>query len=121
DRLLVDTGHELESQRRQPTLRVPHRGWAGVRIGRPEVAVPVDEWMTQAEVLHHASQGVVDGTLAVGVELAHHVADHTGALGVRSVGPQTLVVHPVEDAAVDRFSLSRASGSALETMTDMEY
>src|SRR5664280_3650875 len=50
----------------------------------------------------HAGQGFVDGRVTVGVVRPHHVADDLGALRMRSVGKQPLVVHRVEDAAVDR-------------------
>ncbi len=102
DRLLVDAGQQLERQRGQPAFGVAHRRRALVRPGTPEVAVAVDEGMTQAEVLDHADQGVVDGHVAVRVVGPHDLAHDLGALGVRSVGPQVLAVHRVQDPAVHR-------------------
>ena len=74
---------------------------AVVGVGGAEVAVAVDERVTQREVLGHARERVVDGLVAVRVELAHDVADGGRALLVLAVGTQTACVHPVEDAAVD--------------------
>ena len=102
DRLLVDAAHQLEGERAEPALGVPHGRGTLVRAGAPEVAVPVDQRVAEGEVLDHPGQGLVDGRVTVGVVRAHHVADHLGALGVRPVGQQALVVHRVEDPAVDR-------------------
>ncbi len=102
DRLLVDAAHQFEGQGAQPALGVAHGRRALVRSGAPEVAVAVDQRMAHRELLDHAGQRLVDGRVAVGVVRAHDVADHLGALGVGSVGQQPLVVHRVEDPAVDR-------------------
>ena len=102
DGLLVDAGHEVEGQRLEPALGVAHGRRALVGPGAAEVAVAVDQRVAQAEVLHHADQGVVDGRVAVGVVGAHDLADHRRALHVRAVGPQVLVEHRVEDPPVHR-------------------
>ena len=102
DRLLVDARHQLEGQRAQPALGVAHGRRTLVGAGAPEVAVTVDQRVAHGELLDHAGQRLVDGRVAVGVVGAHDVPDHLGALGVGSVGQQPLVVHRVEDPAVDR-------------------
>ena len=102
DGVLVDLAEQLHRQRRQPRLGVAHRRRAVVGVGGAEVPVAVDERVAQREVLGHAGQGVVDRLVAVGVELAHHVADGGGALLVLAVGPQAAGVHAVEDPAVHR-------------------
>ena len=86
----------------EPALGVAHGRRTLVGPGAPEVPVAVDQRVAHGEVLDHAGQGLVDGRVAVGVVRAHDVADHLGALGVGSVGQQPLVVHRVEDPAVDR-------------------
>ncbi len=102
DGLLVDAGQHLHGQRRQPALGVAHGGGAFLGTATPEVSVPVDEHMAEAEVLGHAGQGVVDGAVAVGVEVPHDLAHRLGALGVGAVGAEVLLVHRVQDAAVHR-------------------
>ena len=102
DGLFVDVRHELEGQGRQPALRVAHG--RGPVVGTPaaEAAVAVDERVAQRELLDHAGQRLVDGRVTVGVVRPHDVADDLGALVVRSVGPEPVVEHGVEDPAVHR-------------------
>jgi hypothetical protein len=52
--------------------------------------------------LRQPDQGVVNRAVAVRVEPAHDIADHAGALDVRAVGPQSHLVHLVEDPALHR-------------------
>jgi hypothetical protein len=100
DRVLVDAVEEAHGQGRQAALRVPRGGRTEVRAA--EVAVAVDEGVAQREVLGHAHEGVVDGAVAVGVVLAHHVAGDPGALHVAAVGAGAEVLHAPEDPAVHR-------------------
>ncbi len=100
NRLLVDAGQHLHGQGRQAALGVAHGGGAFLGAASAEVAVAVDEHVAQAEVLGHAGQGVVDGGVAVGMEVPHDLAHGLGALGVGPVGPQVLLVHRVQDPAV---------------------
>ena len=102
DGFLVDVRHELEGQRGQPALRVPHGRGPVVRTPAAETAVPVDERVAQRELLDHAGQGLVDGRVAVRVVRPHDVADHLGALVVRPIGSEPVVEHGVEDPAVHR-------------------
>ena len=101
DRVLVDVAQHLGGQPREAGLRVAH-GRGGVAVDRPEVALGVDERVAHREVLPHADQRVVDGGVAVGVEGAHHLAHHEGALAVRAGGLEARLVHRVEHAAVHR-------------------
>ena len=80
DGVLVDAGEHVHGQLGEPALGVAHGG-RRVR-GRAEVAVRVDQWMSQRERLAEAHEGVVDGGVAVRVVLAHHLAHHGGALHV---------------------------------------
>ena len=66
------------------------------------VAVEVDQRIAQAKRLRHPGQSVVDRLAVVGVEAAHGVAGHLGALHVGPVGAVALDVHVVENPAVDR-------------------
>ena len=62
----------------------------------------VDQHVAQAEVLGHPGECVVDGQVTVRVVGAHHLADDLGALRVRTVRPEALLLHRVEDPAVNR-------------------
>jgi hypothetical protein len=101
DGLLVDVvAEQLRGQARQAHLGVAHRGGV-VAVDRAEVALPVDQRITQREVLRHADDRVVDGALAVRVVLAEDVADDARRLAVRLVVQVALLPHAVEAAAVD--------------------
>ena len=101
DGVLVDVGQHLGRDARQAGLGVAHRRGA-VAVDRAEVALAVDERVAHREVLGQADQGVVDGGVAVGVVLAHHLADDRGALAVGRAGREAHLAHRVEDAAMDR-------------------
>ena len=100
DGLLVDVGEQLGGDRRQAGLRVAHRRGA-VAVDRAEVALAVDERVAHREVLGHPHEGVVDRGIAMGVVLAHHVADDRGALAIRRGGRQAHLAHRVEDPPMD--------------------
>src|SRR5581483_766763 len=79
DRFLVEIGHYLVGQRLQPRFRVTH-GRGRIAVDRSEVALPVYERVANVEVLREADERVVNGGVAVRVEVAHHLADDLGAL-----------------------------------------
>jgi hypothetical protein len=64
--------------------------------------VPVDQGQPHRPRLGHPGQRVVDGRVAVRVQPAHHLADHPGALHVRTVRAQAHLVHLVQDPALHR-------------------
>ena len=101
DGLRVDVAQHLGGDAGQAALRVAH-GRGRVAVDRAEVAVAVDQRVADGEVLGHAHQSVVDGRVAVGVEVTHDVADDPRALAVRPVGLHARVVHAEEHAAVHR-------------------
>ena len=101
DGVLVDVGQHLGRDARQAGLGVAHRRGA-VAVDRAEVALAVDERIAHREVLGEPDQGVVQGDVAVGVVLAHHLADDRGALAVGRGGREAHLAHRVEDPAVDR-------------------
>ncbi len=100
DGVLVDGRGHRRGGRRHPALGVTHRG--GGVVGRAEVAVPVDHRQPHGPRLGHPDQRVVDRTVPVGVQLAHHLADHAGALDVAPVGAHAHLVHRVEDPSLHR-------------------
>ena len=101
DGVLVDVPQQLGREAAEAGLGVPHRR-RGIVVDRAEVALTVDEQVTQGEVLRHPDQGVVDRRVAVRVVFAHHLADDEGALAIRPGRLQADVVHRVEHPPVHR-------------------
>jgi hypothetical protein len=67
-----------------------------------EVSLAERKRVPQAPGLHQSDEGVVNRRVAVGVELAHDLADNAGALVEALVGTVSPVVHRVDNAAVHR-------------------
>ena len=101
DGVLVDVGEQRVGGEREARLGVAHRR-RRIAVHRAEVALAVDQRQAHREVLRHAHQRVVDRVAAVGMVLAHHVADDAGALARRLAVVVAALLHRVEDAAVDR-------------------
>ena len=101
DRLAIDVGEQLRGDAVEAALGVAHRRGV-VAVDRPEVALAVDERVAHREVLRHPHQRVVDGGVAVRVVLAHHLADHAGALNVRPVPDGVRLLHREQDPAMHR-------------------
>src|ERR687897_51916 len=100
DDVLVERPGQQSRRFRQPAFGVPVRGRTVVR--RTEVSVPVDQRDPHDPRLGHPDERVVDGAVAVRVQLAHHVADDPAALDVGTVGAQPHLLHLVQDPALDR-------------------
>ena len=97
--VLVDLDQELFGDLREPRLGIPHGG-CRVAVEAAEIARAVDERIAEREVLRHPDHGVVRGLVAVGMELAEHLADHGRALSEFRRGPQAHLPHGKEDPAV---------------------
>ena len=96
----VDVGEHFAGDAGEAGLGVTHGGgW--VAVDGAEVALAVYEGVAEGEGLREADHGVVDGGVAVGVVVAHDVADDLGGLGVLLVELEAHLLHAVEDAAVD--------------------
>ncbi len=96
----VDVGEHLAGDAGEARLGVTHGGgW--VAVDGAEVALAVDHGVAEGEGLREADHGVVDGGVAVGMVVAHDVADDLGGLGVLLVELEAHLLHAVEDAAVD--------------------
>mgnify|MGYP000665374680 CR=1 FL=1 len=102
-RLLVDVPEQLFADAFQLGLGVTGRGAGHIAaVGLAEVALAVHERHQQALVAPaHADHGVIDGGVAVGVQV------HGAAHDVRRLGAGTLqqphAVHGVQQLAVRRF------------------
>ena len=101
DCLLVEVSQHLHGSTRQTGFRVAHCCW-GIAVDGAEVAMAVDEGKPHREVLCHADHCVVDGAIAVGMVLAHDLADGPCRLLVGLVRRDAGFIHGIEDAAVDR-------------------
>ena len=101
DRLAVEIGHQVVGERLQLRLGVAHRR-RRVAVDRSEVPLAVDQRIAHVEALRQADERVVDGRVAVRVEVAHHLADDLGALAVGPVRRQPHRAHAVDDAPVRR-------------------
>ena len=77
-------------------------GGRGIAVHGAEVAVALHQHVPHGEVLGQADQGVVDRLVAVGMVPAQHVAHAGGRLLEGLVVGQVVLVHGVQDAAVDR-------------------
>ena len=99
DGLLLDVLHHGGAEAGEPGLGVA-LGRRRVAVDRAEVALTVDEQPSHVERLRHAHQGVVDGLVAVGMVVPHHLADDLGALPGRAAGLQAHLLHAVEHPAV---------------------
>ena len=77
-------------------------GGRGVAVHAAEVAVTVDQRMTQGEILCQTDQRVVHGGVTVGVIAAEHVTDGGGALAEGFIIGQAVLIHTVEDTAMYR-------------------
>ena len=85
----------------QPRLGVPHRR-GRVAVDRAEVALAVDQRVAHVEVLRQPHERVVDRRVAVGMEIAHHLADDLRALAVAARRRQPHRLHAVQHAAMRR-------------------
>ena len=85
-----------------PGFGVAHGGGV-IAVDVAEIALAFDQRIADGEILGEADQGVVDRGVAMGVELAHDVADDAGAFLEAGRGVQAQLLHGVDQAAVDRF------------------
>ena len=99
DRLRVDVAQHLRGDAGQTAFGVAHGG-GGVAVDRAEVAVAVDQEVADGEGLRQTHQSIVDGGVAVRVEITHDVTHDAGALAIGPVGLHARVVHAEEHATV---------------------
>jgi len=97
DGLLVDALEQGRGRERQARLGVAVGGGV-IPIDIAEVALAVHQGIALGEVLGEPHQRIVDGLVAVRMELADDVADHAGALFVGAVRVELQLAHGVQDA-----------------------
>ena len=87
----------LRGDLRQPRLGVAFGGRV-IAVDIAEIALAVDQRIADGEVLGEARQRVVDRLIAVGVEIAHRVADDLGAFAELALRLEPELAHGVEHA-----------------------
>ena len=101
DGVLVDVSQHFDSDAHQARFGVPIRG-RRIAIDGPEVSLPVNQRITQREILRHAHQRVVHAAVAVRMISTQHVTNDGRALLVRATRQQAVFVHGMQHAAVHR-------------------
>ena len=99
DGFLVDILGQGMGQLGAACLGVAHRR-RRIAIDRTEIALPVDQGRAHGEILRHAHQGVIDRLVAMGMVLAHDVADDQRRLAVGLVPVAAILMHRVKNAAM---------------------
>ena len=97
--VLVDVAHHLQGDGGHLRLGVSGSR-STIVTGRAKVTLSQRQRVTHNPALNQTHEGVVDGAVAVGVELTHDVTDHAGALVESTVRAVTTVIHCVDDATV---------------------
>ena len=98
--VLFDVPQHLVGHAGKARLRITV-GSRGIAVHGAEVAVSVDEHVAHGEVLSQTHQCVIDRSVAMGMVPAQHVAHGGGALAEGVVVGQVILVHSVQDTAVD--------------------
>ncbi len=99
-RVLVDPLQQRHRHLGQAGLGVAHRRRV-IAVDIAEIALTVDERIALGEGLGEADERVIDGNVAVGMELADHVAHDARALLESAGRVEAQLAHGVEQAALD--------------------
>ncbi len=100
DGVLVDVGVHAKRSRSHARLGVTRR--RGTIVQRAEITMAVDQRQSHGERLGQTHHGLVNGGIAMRMELAHHLADHTGRFHIRAVRIQIHLAHLIDDAPLHR-------------------
>ncbi len=99
DGFFFDVREHFLGDFRKARFGVTH-GRGRIAVHGAEVALAVHQRVAHVEILREADQRVVDGSVAVRMELAEDFADDLGALAVGLGGGEAQLVHAEENAAV---------------------
>ena len=99
DGVLVDAVEELRRDLGEPRLGVAVGGGV-IAVDIAEIALAVDQRIADGEVLREAGKRVVDRLIAVGMEVAHGVADDLRAFAKLALRLEPELAHGVEHAPV---------------------
>ena len=79
DRVLVQPFQQRLRHLGQAAFGVAHGGGV-IAVDIAEIALPVDQRIAHGEILRQAHQRVIDRLVAMGMEVAHHIAHDLGAI-----------------------------------------
>ena len=91
---------DLERRLREARLGVAC-GSRVIAIDIAEIALAIDQRIADGEVLGQTGQGIVDGLVAMRMQIAHRLADNLGALAVRRLRIEVQPTHGKQDASVN--------------------
>ena len=74
-----------------------------VAIDGAEVTVSVDQRIAHGKVLCQSDQSIIDRCITMGMVTAQYVADCSRTFPVRLVSCQTVLIHCIQNTAMDRF------------------
>ena len=100
DGVLVDVAENFQRRSGQAGFGVSI-GRGRIAIDRAEIALAVDQRHAHGEVLRHPHHRVVNRLVAVRMIFTDHVADDAGRLDVFLVRRVPLLIHRIQDAAMD--------------------
>jgi hypothetical protein len=102
DGILIDTIKQKPGDLGQPCFGVTIGGGI-VAIDIAEIALAIDERIARGKVLRQAHQRVIDRLVAMGMEIAHDVADDLGRFFELGARIEAEKPHPIEDTPMDGF------------------
>ena len=75
DSVLVNILEQFDSKRRQTRLGIPIRRGT-ITVHRPEIPLPINNWLAKRKRLDHPYHGVVYRRITMGMVLAENIANH---------------------------------------------
>ena len=97
-RALAGLGEQQLGVAGQPGLGVAHGGEGLGVVRRAPIALAIHQGIAERKRLRHQHHGFVAGAVAMGMELAQHVAHGAGRLGELGVAGEAELAHGEDDA-----------------------
>ena len=99
--IFINVTHHFQGDRCHLRLGIT-RSRSAVITGGPEVTLTERQRIAHNPALDQAYKGIVNGAVAVGVELTHHIAHHASALIEGTIGSIPTVIHRVDYTTMHR-------------------
>ena len=99
--ILVEVVQHLLGDPLQTGLGITH-GCGAVAVDTTEVALAIDQRITQRPRLGHTAHGIVDGRVAVGMVLTQHLTDDSRRFLISAVGTHAQAQHAEKDTTMHR-------------------
>jgi hypothetical protein len=119
DRVFIQIADHFDRKLIHSGFGVTHGG-GFITIDRTEVAVAIDQGVTDRERLSQTNERQIQSGVAVRVVFAHDIADDTSGFLIRFARFDALFVHAEDNAALNRFQTIADIRDGRETMTDIE-